>query len=102
MKNYEIIFLEESSNDLNSIFNYILLDSPQNAQIMLDKIFKSIENLEIFPLSGNLLIHNYLNYFQFRMIVVNPYIVFYRFIDNKVYIYRILHGASDYIKILSK
>ena len=40
--------------------------------------------------------------FNFRMVNVEPYIAFYRFIDGKVYIYRILHGARDYIRILKQ
>ncbi|MFT9487056.1 MAG: type II toxin-antitoxin system RelE/ParE family toxin [Tepidibacillus sp.] len=34
------------------------------------------------------------------MIIVDPYIVFYRLIDNKILVYRILHGARNYSQIL--
>ncbi len=100
MENYKVEFLPEAYKDLNEIFDYILLDSPANAQATLDKIINSIEKLEAFPLIGKQLINEHLNYYQFRMIIVNPYIVFYRFIHDKIYIYRILHGTSDYMNIL--
>ena len=100
MANCKIEFLPEAYKDLNEIFDYILLDSPANAQATLDKIIYSIEKLETFPLLGKQLINEYLNYYQFRMIIVKPYIVFYRFLHDKIYIYRILHGASDYMTIL--
>ena len=34
------------------------------------------------------------------MIIVDPYIAFYRFIDNKVFVYRILHGARNFPHLL--
>jgi len=100
MENYKVEFLPEAYKDLNEIFDYILLDSPANAQDMLDKIIYSIEKLYAPPLIGKQLINEYLKYYQFRIIIVNPYIVFYRFIHDKIYVYRILHGASDYMNIL--
>lgn len=100
MKKYDIEFLPIAYRDLDNIFDYILLDSQNNANRILEKIMTRLGKLEDFPLSGKKLIHKSLNSYDFRMIIVSPYIVFYRFIEDKIYIYRILHGASDYIKIL--
>lgn len=100
MEKYKIIFLPESYKDLDEIFDYILIDSTSNAQNMLDSIINAISNLENFPLSGKRLIHKSLDYYHFRMLIVDPYIVFYRFVDDTIYIYRVLHGARDYIDAL--
>lgn len=100
MEKYNIEFLPVAYTDLDNIFDYIILDSIKEADLMLERIIKSLDRLKEFPLSGKRLIHKSLNYYNFRIIIVNPYIVFYRFIDNTVYIYRVLHGASDYVKIL--
>lgn len=100
MKKYDIEFLPAADKDLDDIFDYILLDSPNEAISMLEKIMTRLEKLEELPLLGKGLIHKSLIHFNFRMIIVEPYNVFYRFIDDKIYIFRILHGASDYIKIL--
>lgn len=100
MGKYKTVFLPEAYKDLDTIFDYILLDSPSQAEAILNKIMGSISNLEDFPLAGKKLVHKSLNYYNFRMIIVAPYIVFYRFIDDVVYIYRILHGARDYIDAL--
>ena len=62
----------------------------------------SLHRLEEFPNSGVKLTAKSLKYFNFRMVNVEPYVAFYRFIDGKVYIYRILHGARDYIRILKQ
>lgn len=100
MKTYKILFLREAYSDLDTIFDYIALDSPSSANSILKKIFKSLSTLETFPLSGTKIIHNSLKNYEFRMIVVEPYIVFYRLIDDTIYIYRFLHGAMDYVNIL--
>ena len=101
MKKYDVEFLPIAAKDLDVIFDYILLDSPNEAIAMLEKIMTRLEKLEDFPLLGKQLIHKSLNYYNFRMIIVEPYIIFYRFIDDIVYIYRILHGACDYIEALN-
>ncbi|WP_375540986.1 type II toxin-antitoxin system RelE/ParE family toxin [Paenibacillus tyrfis] len=36
----------------------------------------------------------------YRFIVVSPYLVFYRIINNEVIIYRILHSRRDYLREL--
>lgn len=100
MENNKVKFLPEAYKDLDSIFDYILLDSKANAEIMLEKIINSIGILEFSPYLGKLIDHRSLIYYNFRMIIVTPYIVFYKNIDDTIYIYRILHGASDYIRIL--
>ncbi|HHU20249.1 MAG TPA: type II toxin-antitoxin system RelE/ParE family toxin [Bacilli bacterium] len=78
------------------------MDDPFVAKETLNKLFKSFKILERFPSSGVKVIDDSLNRYQFRMIISEPYIAFYRIIGNTVYIYRILHGARDYIQILKK
>ena len=100
MDNFNIEFLPIAYTDLDGIFDYIIMDSIKEANLMLERIMNSLERLKRFPLSGKRLIHRSLNYYNFRIIIVNPYIVFYRIIEDTIYIYRVLHGSSDYIKIL--
>ncbi len=100
MEKHKIVFLPESCKDLDEIFDYILIDSQNNAKNILEQIMNTISNLETFPLLGKRLVHKSLDYYHFRMLIVDPYIIFYRFIENTVYIYRILHGARDYIDAL--
>lgn len=102
MKKYNITFLPEAYKDLDLIFDYILLDSINQAESMLDMIMNSIDTLSSFPLSGVRLDEKLLKNYKFRMIIVKPYIVFYRLIDDTIYIYRVLHGAMDYIDALKR
>ncbi len=101
MENYKIELLPAAYEDLDEIFDYILLDDPTAATDMLNKIMTSLNRLAQFPNSGVKLIETSLKYYDFRMVIIEPYIAFYRIIDNTVYIYRILHGDRDYIRMLS-
>lgn len=92
--------LPAAYSDLDEIFDYIVVDNPQAAEIILDNIMQALRRLENFPHSGAPLIDRSLEKFNFRMVIVEPYIAFYRFVDNKVYVYRVLHGARNYPHLL--
>lgn len=100
MKSYKVELLPAANSDLDDIFNYILVDSPRAAEKVLEGIISSLKHLENFPYAGTKLLEESLDHFEFRMIVFDPYIAFYRVFENTVIIYRILHGARDYIQIL--
>ncbi len=100
MKNYNVELLPVADDDLDNIFNYILLENPEAADKVLDRVMTSLKHLEKSPYAGASVMEERLNQFEFRMVISEPYIVFYRVIENTVYIYRILHGARDYIQIL--
>lgn len=100
MGKYEIELLPAAYSDLDEIFDYLVADNPQAAARMLDNIMHSLRRIENYPHSGAPLLDRSLIKFNFRMVIVDPYIVFYRFIDNKIFVYRILHGARNYPHLL--
>ena len=100
MKSYNVELLSAADDDLDDIFNYILLDNPEAANEVLDRVMTSLKHLEKFPYAGSKIMEDSLSSFEFRMVISEPYIAFYRVIENTVYIYRILHGARDYIQVL--
>lgn len=100
MEKCEVELLPAAYSDLDEIFDYIVVDNPQAAEIILDNIMQALRRLEDFPHSGAPLIDRSLEKFNFRMVIVEPYIAFYRFVDNKVYVYRVLHGARNYPHLL--
>lgn len=100
MERYDVVFLPVAYSDLDEIFDYIMADNPLAASAILDTIMDYLKRLEVYPLSGAMLLDTSLKKFNFRMLVIKPYIIFNRFIDEKVFIYRVLHGARDYSQIL--
>ena len=102
MKKYNVELLPAAYADLDEIFDYIMPDSLQAAKETLDNIMSSLHRLENFPQSGVPLTERSMKNFNFKMVITNPYIVFYRFIDGKVIIYRILYCARNYSYLLKE
>ena len=97
---YVVVLLPAAYSDLDEIFDYIMTENPAAVTSMLDKIMKALRRLETFPLSGTMLLERSLKEFSFRMIVITPNVAYYRLIDNRIYIYRILHGARNQLHLL--
>ncbi|MFB0844116.1 type II toxin-antitoxin system RelE/ParE family toxin [Paenibacillus oleatilyticus] len=89
-------------DDLDEIFSYITQDNWQNAEKMLERLSREIGGLADFPHMGSVLSEDDYTLIQrgYRFIVVSPYLVFYRIINNEVIIHRILHGRRDYLREL--
>lgn len=99
---YKIELLPTAWEDLDEIFDYISTYNPNSAEKTLDKIIKSLRRLEQFPNSGTYAPDIELKKYGFRMVISSPYISFYRFIEDKVFIYHVVHGSKNYSKILKK
>lgn len=100
MERYNVGLLPAAYSDLDEIFDYIMAENPQAADGILESIIQSLHRLESYPHSGAPLFDRSLKNFNFRMVIVDPYIAFYRIIDSKVIVYRILHGARNYSHLL--
>jgi len=100
MEKYNVDLLPAADSDLDGIFDYIMAENPQAAGRILASIIQSLQRLESYPQSGAPLLERSLKKYNFRMVIIDPYIAFYRFIDNRVLIYRILHGARNYSHLL--
>ncbi len=95
-KTYKIEYLPIAEEDLSNIIHYIMLDNPDAALSMADKLDQSISVLELFPNSGTVPDDVRLKALDYRMLVVDPYLVFYVVLNDTVEIRRILHGKRKY------
>ena len=102
MAEYRIRYAQQAVDDLDAIFDYICLDNPDAARKMLQSFKISIGRLASTPYLGAalrtdspLLISS-----GYRYIVVSPYLVFYRVVDDEVRIGRILHSRQDWLSLL--
>lgn len=95
-KTYKIEYLPIAEEDLYNIIQYIILDNPNAALAMADKLDQSISILELFPNSGTIPNDIRLQALNYRMLVVDPYLVFYVVLNDTVEIRRILHGKRKY------
>ena len=98
----KIKYTPAAVDDMDEIFSYISKENVTTAEIMLEKISNGITRLAEFPNMGSVLSDEEYTLVQrgYRFIVVQPYLIFYRIIDNTIIIHRILHGRRDYLREL--
>ena len=87
----DIEFTERARKDLNDIFNYISLDSPQYAESFLRDIYEKIENLELFSKIGRRVPE--IEHRNVRELIFKNYRIVYRILNEKIQIITIIHGS---------
>lgn len=100
MSKYKIKILPIARDDIGEIYLYIAVDNSKSALAVIEKIIDKIDALKEFPLLGKIVPDNELAKQEYRMLVIDNYIAFYRVIGDQVVIYRVLHGMRDYPDLL--
>jgi toxin ParE1/3/4 len=97
---YKILYSRAALDDFDEIFSYIAKDNVGSAEVLLEKFNESILKLENFPNLGSVLSEDEFTLISsgYRFLVVHPYIIFYRIIEESIVIHRILHGRRDYLR----
>ena len=101
MKN-KIYIAPEARRDLDEIFDYILVDlgNPTAAGELVDKILEAIDQLAEFPYLGAKLSSIAKVESNYRYLVTENYMTFYRVMGENVFVDRVLYGRRDYLRIL--
>ncbi len=97
---FEIRYLPTAENDLDDIFDYIMMDNPSAAVSMLEKFNRSISQLAFNPELGVAPKDDRLKKLGYRMLIIGKYLVFYVVKANTVQIRKIIHGARQYSFLL--
>lgn len=97
---FTVKVLARAENDLREIGRYISRDSEANANAMLRRIVDRVESLSEFPLRGARPRDERLRAKGYRFLVEKPYLLFYKVHESTVTVYRVIHGARAYEKIL--
>ena len=97
-KEYKINYLPIAKKDLNEIIEYIQADDPNAALELLNKIDENISQLSSFPYKGTTPDDENLQAKNYRMLVVETYLIFYVVNEDEkeVEIRRIIHGKRKY------
>jgi len=99
-KKYEVHYLPAAQQDLTAILNYIKQDNPTAAHKLIQEIDEIISRLEEFPNMGVTPKDLRLKSLNYKMLVINNYLVFYIIKDSIIEIRRIVHGKRKYSFIL--
>ena len=102
MEVYDVRFLQEALDDLEEIVLYIAQDNRAAALRIHDEIINKANDLSIFPKRGRPVPDEKMRKAGYRMLLIKPYIAFYRVIDRNVFIYRVIHGATNYPMLYEK
>lgn len=99
---YSVEILPGALADLIEIKEYITNDSGSEAVAakLMEKIDKKLRQLELFPESGTLLRERYAVSNNYRFIMCEKYMIFYRFENEVVSVVRVIYGRRDFIRIL--
>lgn len=99
---YKIVYSEVAVAELDNIFDYIVSETASEsiAQDYIARVLSKIENLEIMPEMGTQL--NIITPLStdYRFLIAESHIAFYRIEGTTVFIDRVLHKRQEYIRIL--
>lgn len=101
MHRAKVEILTPALNDIDRIADYHLVAvGPASARKITDRLLDCIEKLSEYPLMGTEHSDSVLQKQGYRKLVCGEYICVYRLIDDAVNVYRIVHGTTDYPKLL--
>lgn len=102
-RKYEVIILAPAQCELEEIatVHYQLVGS-KSARRITEQIYHSLERLTQFPLSGAQINDKELRREGYRLVISGDYLCVYRIIAETVYVYHIVHGATDYPKLMKE
>lgn len=83
--------------DRESIAIYLGIErkSPQSALRAIERIDAALERVRLFPDSGGRFRVDQLAHHDYRTALADPYIIFYRFDETTLTVYRVLHQRQD-------
>ena len=92
----DIKYLKSAESDLVGIFNYIKKDNPDSATALYNRINQCISLLRENPHMGKVPNDKRLEQRNYRILIVDFYLVFYVIKGNTITIKRIIHSARQY------
>ena len=94
-RKYHVIVSPRASGDLSQIYEYIALDSPQNAAGFLQALFDAIDSLAVLPARHPLIESRPRIKRETRAMQVSPYLIYYHILEGEgvVRVVTVRHGA---------
>ena len=88
-----ILYTLDAQNDLNSLLDYILKESPKNARIVLNRIERYIRLIASQPEMGR---PGRVPHTREAIVPKTPFIIPYQVLGNKLIILRIYHCSQKW------
>ena len=101
MKNYEVIWTKNAQYDLESIIEYIKIDSINTAKKIFFEIKKECDNLYYFPERKRVVPElQQIGIFKYREIIHKRWRILFKIDDKKVYILLVVDSSRNLEDIL--
>ena len=96
----KIVLSEMAYYDIETIFSYISQDNKQAAEKLLLLIYEGIKKLSSFPEMGAVVPEEDAPGAQrgYRRIVASSYSIFYKVLEDRIVIARVLHGRQNWMQ----
>lgn len=93
---------EDAYCDIEEMFSYISQDNKKAAKELRQRIYDGIKSLQEFPFKYPSVQEEDAPGAErgYRYMVINPYIVFYRVLDDRVIIARVLHSRQNWLQTI--
>lgn len=88
----EVAWSEPALGDLDAVADYIALEDPGAASLLVKRVFDHVEQLADYPESGSR--PQELGRSRYRQIVEPPCRVFYRYAGRKVFILHVMRSEQ--------
>lgn len=102
---YTVEFLPTALNDMTEIISsFVMLGSKQGAVRIKDKMNSAAEQIMHFPYSGITVPEPKMSKVDFRMVIVEKYLMFYKIFEDekRVIFYRVLNGRANYPTLMQR
>ena len=102
MIEYKIRYVQQAVDDMDAIFDYVVVENQTAAHKLLEQFDHSIQKLRKAPYLGAAIRTDDAMMIAegYRYLVVAPYLIFYRVREKDVVIGRILHSRQDWLQLL--
>lgn len=97
---YSVRVLRNAQRDLQAIYDYIVLEAPTRAGPFIDKLIEAIESLSTMPSRGPLPRDPVVRARGYRILVHDPYLIFFKIVGRQVRVHRVLRGSRAYRDLL--
>ena len=93
---------DDAYYDISEMFSYISADNKQAAKNLRQRIYKGIKGLSDFPFQYPAVQAEDAPGAErgYRYMVISPYIVFYRVVDDIIVVARVLHSRQNWLHLL--
>ncbi len=96
----DVHILPAAIEDADNIFDYIAMEDPDAAERLLVKITGAMKSLGENPQRGARIRNKLLATLDFRFLLVEPYLIFYKVEDQGVFIHHIIHQRRNPASVL--